>query len=150
VISFELARKLRQTVNPPVHLFLSARRAPHIPSRYGPCHHLSDAEFIDAIVRRYNGIPPAVLAEPDLMKLFVPVLRADFTLLETYEYVPQKPFDVPLTVFAGSDDQVVTASEVAAWKEMTAGSFDFQLLQGGHFFLQTAQAQILDIISRKL
>jgi surfactin synthase thioesterase subunit len=150
VIAFELARKLLPTAMSPVHLFLSARRAPHVPSRYSPCHQLPDDEFIETIVRRYNGIPPAVLAEPELMKLFVPVLRADFTLLETYEYVPQPPIDLPLTVFAGTDDQVVSTSEVAAWREMTRSAYDFRIVPGGHFFLQTAQVQILETISQQL
>src|SRR5262245_31979426 len=70
LIAFELARHLRhRSENLPVHLFVSARRAPQVPSHEAPCHQLTDSEFVDTLVRRYNGIPKIILAEPELMKL---------------------------------------------------------------------------------
>src|SRR6185369_4393207 len=83
LIAYELTRELRRRGNKlPMHLLLAARRAAHVPSRETPCHQLPDTAFIDTLVRRYNGIPPAILAEPELMKIFLPILRADFTLME--------------------------------------------------------------------
>jgi surfactin synthase thioesterase subunit len=84
------------------------------------------------------------------MKLFLPVLRADFTLLETYDYVAQAPIDLPVTAFAGSDDPVVSPSEMAGWKDITSASFDFQIIPGGHFFLQTNPGRVLEIISETI
>src|SRR5262245_12023957 len=82
LIAYGLVRHLRQqSATPPVRLFVSGRRAPHVPSRQSPCHQLPDQEFIETLVQRYNGIPKAVLSEPELMSLFLPILRADFTLM---------------------------------------------------------------------
>lgn len=151
LIAYELVRCLRgQGANPPVHLFVSARRAPHVPNPDPPCHQLPDQGFLQILVRRYNGIPQAILAEPELMKLFLPILRADFTLMETYQHVAAEPLDQAITVFGGMDDQIVSRAGLAAWKDVTRGAFEVHMMPGGHFFLQNAQAALLEVIARQL
>ncbi len=79
LIAYELVRRLRARGGPlPVHVFVSARRTPHIVGPEAPIRGLREPEFVNQLVRRYNGIPPAVLREPDLMGLFLPILRSDF------------------------------------------------------------------------
>lgn len=151
LIAYELVRRQRRRGGKlPVHLFVSARRAPHVPIRELPCHQLPEQAFVQTLVRRYNGIPQAILAEPELMKLFLPILRADFTLMETYRYIPEDPLDQPITVFGGMDDQIVARADLESWKDMTRGGCDIHMLPGGHFFPQTAQAAVLAVIARHL
>jgi medium-chain acyl-[acyl-carrier-protein] hydrolase len=148
LIAYELTRELRRRGEKlPHHLFLAARRAAHVPSRETPCHQLPDAEFIETLVRRYNGIPPAILAEPELMKLFLPILRADFTLMETYQHTAEDLLNVPTTVFGGVRDQIVRHDDLEAWKELTVGPSELHLIEGDHFFLQTAQVPLLRLIT---
>ncbi len=52
-------------------------------------------------------IPAAVLAEPDLMKLLLPVLRADMTAVETYEYEQGSPLPCPITVSGHAPRSIV-------------------------------------------
>jgi medium-chain acyl-[acyl-carrier-protein] hydrolase len=151
LIAYGLVRHIRrQGGNPPVRLFVSGRRAPHVPGRQSPCHHLPDPEFVETLVQRYNGIPKAVLAEPELMDLFLPILRADFTLMETYSHVPEEPLQQAITVFGGIDDQSVNRADLDAWKDVTRGETDLHILQGDHFFVQTARTALLSIISRQI
>ncbi|NET53840.1 MAG: thioesterase [Merismopedia sp. SIO2A8] len=84
LIAYELARKLQQKNINPVYLFVSGRQAPNIPELYPPFHLLPDAEFIEKLTNIYPSMPDAVLKEEELMQLFLPVLRADFALVETY------------------------------------------------------------------
>ena len=87
-ISFELARLLRRSGLPqPRHLFVSARRAPQLPQPKEDIHVLPEREFL-ASIKKLGGTPEEVLKNEELMELFLPTLRADFTLLETYKYVP--------------------------------------------------------------
>ena len=67
----------------PVHLFVSAGRAPQIPHRAPPIHALPDDEFL-AELRRLNGTPRELLDHEELMEVMLPILRADFALYETY------------------------------------------------------------------
>jgi medium-chain acyl-[acyl-carrier-protein] hydrolase len=97
LIGFELSRQLRrQERTGPEYIFISGRRAPHLAETETPVHALPQTEFLEAI-RRYNGTPELVFQEPKLLELFLPILRADFSLLETYIYKDEKPLDCPIT-----------------------------------------------------
>jgi len=151
LIAYEFVRRIhRERRQTPVHLFVSARRAPHLPLTEGPYHKLPDSAFVDVLVNRYNGIPQAILGEPDLMQLFLPILRADFTLLETYNHIPGEPLSEPITVFGGLEDRIVSQADLSAWKQLTRGAVDVHMMSGGHFFLQSAPEPMLRIMAAAL
>ena len=91
--AFELARKLRRKKGvQPVHLFVSGSRPPHIPEPR-PLHLLPEQEFTKEL-RRFSGTPESVMQSRDLMEMYLPILRADFSIDETYVYsdaLPQLP-----------------------------------------------------------
>lgn len=151
LIAFELAHTLkRMNCAGPRHLFLAARRAPHTPPTDTPIHKLPEPAFIEAIQRRYNGIPAAVLQEPDLMALFLPVLRANFEMIETHTYEAADPLECPITAFGGLSDPTVNSAAIAAWGELTSGPFEYFMFPGDHFFVQGNQPAILQILSKHL
>jgi medium-chain acyl-[acyl-carrier-protein] hydrolase len=151
LIAYELIRRLRAGGVPlPVHLFVSARRAPHIVDPEAPIHALPEPEFVNQLVRRYNGVPPAVLREPELMALFLPILRADFQVIETYQWTGDDWFDRPITAFGAIDDPLVSPEHIRAWKDVTSGPFKVHMMSGGHFFLQKSQSQLLRLIAQQL
>jgi surfactin synthase thioesterase subunit len=59
----------------------------------------------------------------DIVRLFLPILRADFTVLYTYSYSHQRPFDFPISVFGGLQDPTFTDYELEAWPEHTTAAF---------------------------
>ena len=137
LVAFELCRWLRRTVQlSPAHLWVSAARAPHLPASADrpTMHTLSEAQFI-AELQRYNGTPASVLDNAELMELMLPILRADFTILETYRHQPDAPLDCPITGFWGTQDGIVTEADVTAWETHTA-QFVSEMVVGEHFFLQ--------------
>lgn len=147
-IAFELARELRRLGRPlPAHLFLSARRAPQLPDLLPKLHDLPDAQFIDRLQDRYNAIPKQILAEPSILAMFMPALRGDFTLLDTYTFSDEPPLAVPITALAGTDDRVVQRHEVAAWEAQAAAGFRLWDVTGGHFFLRDAKEQVCGIVA---
>ncbi len=144
LIGFELAHALRERYGvEPCHLFVGARRAPQLPDPEPPLHHLPDDIFVDELGRRYEGIPTAVLAEPDLLKLLLPALRADFELLATYAHRPRPPLHAPLGVFGGRADPRISRADLRAWRAVTTGPFTLRLLPGDHFFLNQCQAELI-------
>lgn len=135
-ISFELARELfRRHITPPQHLFVSGRRAPQCPRTEPITFNLPHDEFI-AELRRLNGTPKEVLENPELLELFMDLLRADFELVDTYEYHPAEPLSCPITVYGGLHDKEVSAETCNAWKEQTSASFDVRMVSGDHFFIR--------------
>ncbi len=151
LIGFELARLLRRLGAPdPVHLFVSARRAPHVADPHPPLHALPEPDLVGQLTRRYNGMPRAVLESAELMRLFVPIIRADLTMTETYVYTPEEPLACPISAFGGLDDGAVPRDDLAAWGDQSCGSFTLRMLPGGHFFLQTLRLRLLSAIAADL
>lgn len=152
LISFEVARQLRRQQGPaPLHLFVSGSRAPQrpLPASEEPIRALPDDEFIQKL-REYNGTPEAVLQHAELMNLLMPVLRADFSLYETYVYQAEDPLSCGISAFGGVQDPKVTREDVAAWRAQTQGQFALRMLPGDHFFLHSAQTQLLQAVAQDL
>lgn len=150
IIGFELARHLRKRGLPePLHLFASGHKAPQIPEAGPLDYDLPEPEFIEKL-RGLNGTPQEVLEHPELMELMLPLLRADFALIQTYVYSPELPLDCPITVLGGTEDRHVSREHLEAWREQTRGSFMLRMLPGDHFFLQTTQSLLLRILADRL
>ena len=146
LVAFELTRELRRLGLPqPRHLFLSAHRAPHLPGLFPHVHALSRPEFI-AELRRLEGTPDEVLAHEELMQIAEPILRADFKLCETYEYVQGEPLDMPLSIFGGVDDPNVQPAVLEPWREHTRASIRLRIFPGGHLYPQQARAELVSAI----
>lgn len=150
LIAFELARHLQRTRGPePVHLFVSAMRAPHIPATGRSIHHLPELEFVEAI-RAFNGTPDQVWEDEDLRSIVLACLRADFELFETYAYKPEAPLDVPITAFGGWQDLKIDPNQLGSWEELTANACVVQFLPGDHFFINGDRKQLLKTIANQL
>ncbi|MEO6089928.1 MAG: alpha/beta fold hydrolase, partial [Umezawaea sp.] len=135
LLAYEAARRLSAERHPLLRLFVSGRRAPHLPARHDPLHRLAQAKFLTEVTR-LNGTPPEVLAEPELLKLFEPLLRADFELNETYRPLPGPPLDCRVSAFVGHADPEADLEEIAAWRETTSGEFTLRVFHGDHFYLK--------------
>ncbi|WP_276916276.1 thioesterase II family protein [Aneurinibacillus aneurinilyticus] len=146
-IAFELARSLRRKRKPqPCCLIVSGSRAPHIPEPK-PLHHLPDDEFVKEL-RRFSGIPEAILQSRELMEFFIPILRADFTVDETYVYSEDMPLDCPIVAFGGTEDIEANREEIEAWIHHTSCDFMLEMMEGDHFFLQMRRELLLHSVSQ--
>ncbi len=150
LIAYELALELRRRGRPqPLHLFVSGRRAPQVPSDDDPIHDLPEAEFLQQL-RDLNGTPEEILNHEELMRLLMPVLRADFSVNETYDYAEAEPLPCGISAFGGLSDAEVPRADLDAWRQRTQGRFRLRMLPGDHFFLVPARDLILESISRDL
>lgn len=150
VIAFELARTLRRDGAPAPALFVAAsRNCPCVPDPRPKIHALPDDEF-DVALRRFGGTPEVVLQDRDMMELFRPTLRADFTVAETYRYVPDAPFDCDVCVYAGDGDDLVDDDGLAAWRREFTGRVTSRRFAGGHFFVQKSRDAVLRALADDL
>ena len=151
LVAFELARELRRRgAAAPVLLALSGHQAPTRPESEPPFSHLPDAQFLEEVRRRYDGIPPEVLAEKELLQILLPVLRADIQVLETYTYAKEPPLDCPISCLGGEDDPHVSRADLEAWGAETCGPLRVHTFAGGHFFVESARAEVLQALRHDL
>lgn len=138
LLAYETARRLRTAGRPgPAAFVASGARAPHCPRTEPDLHGLPDDRFIDEVDRRYQGIPKELLANREFLELFLPALRGDLAVFETYQHLPAEPLGAPLLALGGTEDPRVTREQTLAWKDHSTGAFDAVFFPGGHFFTQT-------------
>jgi medium-chain acyl-[acyl-carrier-protein] hydrolase len=137
LVAFELARSLRRQGISIEHLHVAARGAPRQHDVTLGLHRLPDDELVSALRREYQGISDAVMRDPELLSLVLPVIRADMRALETYEPAIEPPLECPIFVYAGEGDDAVKRPTLHAWNEQTRGQVSLQFLPGGHFFPMT-------------
>lgn len=151
LVAYEVARALEAHGAPtPSHLIVSARRPPHLPGVETPISGLPDAQFLGEVQARYGGIPPELLAEPEILALLLPGLRADFTALETHEALAGPPLPFAISAFGGSEDRLTPVHHLHAWSGETRGTFEVRQFPGDHFYLTARRAELLSAVSELL
>ena len=117
VLASEVARRLAdRSLSLPTHLIVSGRRPPRVPDPRAPIGDLPDDAFVSEINRRYGGIPSEILANPDVLALLLPGLRADVIALETFRPGPRPPIPIPIFAFGGDADPMTPASHLEEWQ----------------------------------
>jgi medium-chain acyl-[acyl-carrier-protein] hydrolase len=149
-ISFELTHKIRSKRGlEPVHLFVSGRRAPQLVRTDASTFKLPEHEFTQEL-RRLEGTPQEVFENQELLKLFLPLLRSDFELIQTAKYVARPQLKCPITALGGIADNTVSREDLQAWSKQTSGRLNLCLLPGNHFFLHQYEPRVLQVIAEQL
>lgn len=150
LIVYELALQIqRLAISPPVRVIISGQRAFDRPSPRPPIHELSDQEFLKE-VDRYGGTPPGLFEDEELRNMFLPVLRADFTLGETYVHRQAEQLNFDLCAYGGWEDDEVSLDDIKAWEPYTSGHFRYRMFPGSHFFLHQHEELFLENLMRDL
>lgn len=143
--AFELARRLQLGGNNALrHLIVSGKRAPHLPRRLPILHNLPDAELIEQL-RRLDATPAEILDQPEVLALFLPMLRADFALSETSIIEPQPRLRARCTLFFGREDEM-ERDDMLAWRDYIDGPLTLREFEGGHFFINERRDACLGVL----
>lgn len=150
LIAYELAQRIRLEGKPqPVHIFFSGTRPPHIKSDTDNTYALSDEEFKNKLTE-LGGTPEEILGNQELLDVFLPILRADFKINDTYEYTGNKEqLNCGFSVLGGITDNI-KQEELAEWRDHTTGRCDIFMLDGGHFFINSHTDEVIRIVENCL
>ena len=80
-----------------------------------------------------NGTPPELLDNADALDLVVPLLRADFQMVETYAYRPGRPLGCPVLAFGGLADHLTPLASLDGWRDHTTDACSLIAVAGDHF-----------------
>lgn len=137
-IAFELARELRRRGGRlPRALLVSAARAPQY-RRHPVQGPEPDDEALLAQIRRLGGIPDSVLESGAVMKMLLPLLKADTRMYRAYRYEDEAPLEIPIRAYGGLADANVEERHLQDWSEQTTAGFRMRWFAGGHFYLQSS------------
>ncbi len=148
MVAYYLAHKLiGKSGLLPSHLFISGRGAPHVKkSEEKKVHLLEKSQFINEIID-LGGTPSEVFQNPELLEIFLPVLRNDFKLAETDFNETIIPLNVDMSVLLGEEEEL-TIAQGMGWKKHTNKKCDFHYFNGGHFYLHDQISQIANTINQ--
>ncbi len=150
LISFETARFFRREGRTlPGHMFVSGRSAPQLERTHAPLYNLPKDELM-AELQQLEGTPREVLDHPELMDLMLPILRADFSICDTYEYTEEAPLGCPITAFGGLQDVDVSRRRIEPWREQTSSTFTLRMVPGNHFFIHSNETLLLNLLATQL
>lgn len=143
LIGYELARALLAAGRPaPTWLIASGHEAPHVVHYPKQLHRMPDDRLIETL-RDYGATPDTLLSQPELLELFLPTIRADFAVVETYVHQPGPPLPCPIAVFRGVTDAEVSPQGCVAWAELTSAACVQRCFPGGHFFIDDVRDLVL-------
>ncbi|MCY0935108.1 thioesterase II family protein [Streptomyces sp. H34-S4] len=148
-VAFEVALRLESAGIRPVTLFASSRRAPSA-HRENEYTHLADDEWVLSTVKDQSASANELVVDDALLRLNLPVLRADYQAAETYRYRPGPLLSCPVTALNGDADSRVTRQEAAAWGAHTSAATTFHWFPGGHFYLNTHVAEVVSLLRGQL
>jgi surfactin synthase thioesterase subunit len=144
-VSYELVRWLDRQGAKPSALIVSSARAPQIRTDPPPDTEMTDDQLLITL-RKLGGIPANVLDSPALLRLVLPVLRADTRMYRHWIWKPGPPLDVPLVAYAGSRDPNLPVDAVMAWSQQTSATFRGREFAAGHFSFQTQPEEFLSAL----
>lgn len=149
ILAYELARALPAAGLPaPGRLLVSGSAAPGVPlGRHSAG--LDDEEFVARVEQLAGYVHPA-LADPDLREVVLPVLRSDVELHESYRPADGEPLPVPVTVFRGESDHLVTEEDCRGWADVSTEGRSLVEFEGGHMYLAEDPLAVLRAMAEQV
>lgn len=122
---------LEENLPMPQKLIVTGKKAPAVPGDK-IISHLPDNEFWNEILT-LGGIPDEMKNYPELIEYYLPILRHDFRLIESYQYEKKPKLNIPIDVFYGFEE--ATEDEMLGWEDETTEKVTITQLSGNHFFI---------------
>lgn len=145
IVAYEVARRLQTGPGMVPHrLFASGRRAPSC-QRDESIHLGTDEELI-AEVRRLGGTDDRVLSDPEILRMALPAIRADYRAIETYRHRHGPELRCRVSVLVGDKDPLTTLPEAHDWSRHSTEPVEMTVFEGGHFFLADHGPQVVGAI----
>lgn len=147
-ILYEVEKRLEDKGRLAKLIIISAGKVPHI-TESKPIYNLAEEKFKEGIIK-FNGMPKEILENKNLFEFFIPVLRADFTLDESYTSKNLNILNSPILALWGKQDKSINLEEILKWKQYTNSDFKEQSFEGDHFFIKEQESIVLQKISESI
>lgn len=135
LVAFETARVLQLAYGIiPAHLVVSGMEAPRTLSDQRRQRHRLPDDQLWSVVREIGGVPPEMAGNAAARDLLLPVIRADFAVVDDYVYRRTPSLACPITAYAGRSDAEIPPDVTLGWDRETRAAFAHTVLPGDHFF----------------
>jgi surfactin synthase thioesterase subunit len=89
------------------------------------------------------------LNNPELLRIFLPMVRNDFYAIDTFRHRLAEPYAVPLSVLCGTEEQVPDV-QLTDWQLESSIPIEFQRRPGHHFWIFEDMDWLLNHLKTRL
>ncbi|QJB31879.1 thioesterase [Chitinophaga oryzae] len=149
LLAYLLTRKLAAMRQPPpAYLFVSGFGGPSV-AMTAARRQVAVGEEWKRKMYEVMQVPLSVLNSETFWAVYEPIIRTDLLMFKKYDYEPDVPFNIPISVFIGTEDDV-TIAEAGAWQRETGSPVTIHLFSGKHHFWKDHTGEIMTMIRQKL
>ncbi|MCQ4118501.1 thioesterase II family protein [Rhodococcus tibetensis] len=146
LVAYRLACRRRAEKRPlPLALLVSGYSAPHLPAPFPPVDGLEDTTLVQ-FLSDVGGVPTELLAWPEWMRHWLPLVRDDLHLCCSYDDPDDPPLACPMHLFGADADPLVSETDLRAWNRHTTQPCGVHILPGDHFYLTHAPEQLFRVL----
>lgn len=150
LIAFNTAFFLKEKFNVPTEMIFITSSIPDLASAIrisgASTQEMSDDEFCDALIN-FGAMDKKTMKFREFRQVFLPVIRADFRLVEEYRADKSRVIDTDIYVYAGSEDKIFSADSISEWQKYTTGEVNCCIKDGGHFFVKDCKKELYENIN---
>lgn len=143
IMAFEVAAMLESLGDVPRAVIATGSAGPDI-KREEIRYNLKDEAFIN-VLQEMGGTPDEVIQNKELLELFMPIIRADFEVVENPD-LPSADALSQVTIYAVMGNNEEHAGKIANWNNYTKVESNQHLFEGGHFFIQENEEKLAELI----
>lgn len=92
----------------------------------------------------------SVLKSNMFLDYYIPLLKADCKMLDTYVHQEHKKLKCDFDILFGEDDTTVKYEKAQKWRDVTNGEARVQMCKGGHFFVDQQKDFVCSLINERL
>lgn len=149
LLAVELTNEIAKHGYPlPTALFLSGRNPPDIKSTVIHSD-LSDQELVEELIKM-GGTPQEFMLNRELWDIYLPIIRSDLKVVETYECNIDTPLDCTIHILNGTHDKNIDMDHVNNWARFTSKLYSTIWFEGNHFYIHNFEMGICKYITQFL
>lgn len=130
-MALRLVNLLEKEDSQPSFLFVTGSVGPKAKS--GKMRHLLRKNDLINEIKALGGVPEDILKNNGFMQYYLPIIRADFELIEKSDLINEPPVNVPIFAIMGNEEH--NYKNISQWEVYTTKQFDYEILEGNHFFI---------------
>jgi len=143
LVAFEFVRLAEAAGIDVRHLNVSAAVAPGRAADKPP-HPKDDEEILNHLAV-LEGTDSDVMANRDLMRLALPVIKADYQAFDAYACADDVKVAAPIHAMGGDQDPYITLGDLYGWGKHS-DTVKVTMFDGGHFYLTSHIDSVVDLL----
>ena len=144
LVAFEFVRLAEAGGIDVRHLHASAAVAPSSAADK-PSHPKDDEEILNHLAA-LEGTDSDVIANRELMRLALPVIKADYHAFDAYSCADDVKVAAPIHAMGGDQDPYITLGDLYGWGRHT-DAVQVTMFDGGHFYLKSHIDAVAELLA---